>query len=122
MNEKINEKTNRTERVRNELADTSEKAFKEWADDFIIENVPKVMNWSVARIKEFFSSLEKGSNKKVSENIRKGMFECIEIGEVNKERAMIMAMKKAGVEDAKIKEILELSNKYLVQKDDVIAR
>lgn len=118
----MDDKVTRTERIKSELFDSGEKAFVNWADSFIAENVPEAMNWSVTKIKEFFSSLEKGNNKKMSETIRKGMIECVEIGEANKERAMIIAMKKAGVEDSKIKEILELSSKYMVKRVEVIEK
>lgn len=51
--------------------------------------------------------------------IRSIIFQEIGIGEINKENALVSAMKEVGIEDRQIAQIMEVSKKYLVTKEDV---
>lgn len=98
--------------------DKGEQTVTEWGNKFIETNVPKSLDWVITRIKETVLSMSKDNNKKMSEQIRDVIFQGIEIGEGNKESAIIQAMKNAGMDENTIQAIISDSNKYLVTRAD----
>lgn len=113
------ENTGRKEKMVNSFLDTGTDSVTQWGNEFISTNTPKALDWTVAKVKEIFSSISKTSNTKSRDFIRSIIFQGIEIGEGNKENALIKAMKEVGLEESQIRQILKASQKYLVIKDDV---
>ena len=97
---------------------TSEQAITKWGNDFIINNLPKALDCMVAKFKESVLTVSKNENNKMNEQIRDIIFKGIEIGEDNKEVAIIKAMKNAGMDENTIQMIIENSNKYLCTRTD----
>ena len=110
-----NEKGNK---MFNSFKETSEQAATNWGNDFINANLPKLLDSMVAKVKEVASSASKIENKKMIEQIRDIIFQGIEIGESNKEIAIVAAMKNAGMSENTIQTIINNSNKYLVTRAD----
>lgn len=113
------EKTSRKDQVVNSFLGTGAESVKTWGNGFISTNTPKALDWTASKIKEIFSTLSNNSNVKSRDFIRSVIFQGIEIGEGNKENALVKAMQEVGIEDAKIRQILKASQKYLVTKEDV---
>lgn len=109
----------RKEKMMNSFLDTGTDSVTQWGNKFISTNTPKALDWTVAKIKEVFSSISNTSNVKSRDFIRSIIFQGIEIGEGNKENALVSAMKEVGLEESQIHQILEASQKYLVTKEDV---
>ena len=110
-----NEKGNK---MLNSFKKTSEQAMINWGNDFINTNIPKFLDSMVAKVKEVASSASKIENKKTIEQIRDIIFQGIEIGESNKEIAIVAAMKNAGIRENTIQTIINNSNNYLVTRAD----
>jgi len=108
----------RKDKVVDSFLDTGTDSVIDWGNQFISENLPKTMNWTVAKIKEGISSIAKKSETSIRSSSHKWIFEAIEIGEANKERAMLLAMKEMDLSEKQIQDILSAHNKYLVTKDD----
>lgn len=113
------DKAGRKDRMVNSFLDTGTEAATQWGNDFISTNTPKALDWTVSKIKEIFSSVSKTNNMKSRDFIRGIIFQGIEIGEGNKENALVKAMVEIGLDKNQIHQILETSQKYLVTKDDV---
>lgn len=115
------EDMSRKDRMVNTFLDTSADSMTAWGNEFLSTNIPKTMNWTVTKIKEVFSALANNSNVKSRDFIRNAILQGIEIGEANKERSLILAMKKLGIDEGRINQILEESNQFLVtmEKTDV---
>ena len=113
----IDEKS-RKDKVVDSLLDTGTDSVIDWGNQFIHDNLPKAMNWTVEKIKEGISSLAKSSGMSIRSSTQKWIFEAIEIGEANKERAMLLAMKEQGLSEKQIQSILTAQKKYLVTKAD----
>lgn len=113
------EKTSRKDQVVNSFLDTGVESVKTWGNGFISTNTPKALDWTVSKIKEIFSTLSNSSIVKSRDFIRDIIFQGIEIGEGNKENALVKAMQEVGIEDEQIRQILIASQKYLVTKEDV---
>lgn len=113
------EKTSRKDQVVSSFLDTGAESVKTWGNGFISTNTPKALDWTVAKIKEIFSSFSNGNNVKSRDFIRDIIFQGIEIGEGNKENALVKAMQEVGIEEGQIHQILITSQKYLVTKEDV---
>lgn len=109
----------RKDKMVNSFLDTGTDSVTQWGNDFISTNTPKALDWTVAKVKEIFSSISKTSNIKSRDFIRNIILQGIEIGEGNKENALIKAMKEVGLEESQIRQILKASQKYLVTKEDV---
>lgn len=114
------ENSSRNDNIVNSFLDTSTDSVTKWGNEFISTNTPKALDWTVAKVKEIFSSISNTSNMKFRDFIRSIIFQGIEIGESNKEKALVNAMKEIGIEDAQIRQILKASKKYLVTKEDVV--
>lgn len=114
------ENSSRNDNIFNSFLDTSADSVTKWGNEFISTNTPKALDWTVAKVKEIFSSISNTSNVKSRDFIRSIIFQGIEIGESNKEKALVNAMKEIGIEDAQIRQILKASKKYLVTKEDVV--
>lgn len=114
------ENSSRNDNIVNSFLDTSTDSVTKWGNEFISTNTPKALDWTVAKAKEIFSSISNTSNMKSRDFIRSIIFQGIEIGESNKEKALVNAMKEIGIEDAQIRQILKASKKYLVTKEDVV--
>ena len=112
-------KTNRGEKVKESLLDAGAESATNWGINFINENLPKAMDSTVSKIKELITSFSKSNNVKMRDSIRNVIFQGIEIGEENKEHAMIMAMQREGFDAETINRILKISQQYLVTKEDV---
>ena len=110
------------DRITSSLADAGEDAIVKWGNNFISKNVPIALDWTVERIKEAISALVNGSNTKIRDSIRDTIYKSIEIGENNKERALILAMRKEGISESRIEEILKTSNQFLVTKEQTIQK
>ncbi|MDD3339795.1 MAG: hypothetical protein PHS82_13180 [Lachnospiraceae bacterium] len=98
---------------------TGTDAVTSWGNNFISTNTPKALDWMVSKIKETVSSLAKSNNMKSRNSIKNIIFQGIEIGERNKENAIIRAMQDVGISSEQITQILETSTQYLVTKEDV---
>lgn len=114
------ENSSRNDNIVNSFLDTSTDSVTKWGNEFISTNTPKALDWTVTKVKEIFSSISNTSNMKSRDFIRSIIFQGIEIGESNKEKALVNAMKEIGIEDAQIRQILKASKKYLVTKEDVV--
>lgn len=68
-----------------------------------------------------FKSTTNKEENSTRDLIRSVWFEGMKIGEENKERALILSMKDAGITDEKIKKITESSKQYLVTKTEMEA-
>lgn len=115
------EKSGRKDKMMNSFLDTGTDSVTQWGNDFIRTNTPKALDWTVTKVKEIFSSISSTSNMKSCDFIRSIIFQGIEIGEDNKENALINAMKEFGLNESQIEQILNASQKYLVTKEDVNA-
>ena len=113
------EKSGRKDKIVNSFLDTGADSVTQWGNKFISTNTPKALDWTVSKVKEVFSSVANNSNVKSHDFIRSIIFQGIEIGEVNKENALVNAMKEVGLDESQIKQILKVSQKYLVTKEDV---
>lgn len=113
------DKSGRTDKMVNSFLDTGTDSVTQWGNDFISTNAPKVLDWTVAKVKEIFSSFSNSSNMKSREFIRNIIFQGIEIGEGNKENALIKAMKDTGLDDDQIRQILKASKKYLITREEI---
>lgn len=105
-------------RIVDSFKDTSEQAIIEWENEYIRTNVPRVLDWMTEKIKETVLLISNDEKKKMSEQIKNIIFQGIEMGEKNKEIAVIKAMKNAKMDDMTIQKIISNSNKYLVTRDD----
>lgn len=114
------ENSSRNDNIVNSFLDTSTDSVTKWGNEFISTNTPKALDWTVTKVKEIFSSISNTSNMKSRDFIRSIIFQGIEIGKSNKEKALVNAMKEIGIEDAQICQILKASKKYLVTKEDVV--
>lgn len=108
----------RKDKVVDSFFDTGTDSMIDWGNQFINENLPKAMNWTVEKIKEGISSIAKSSGTSIRSSTHKWIFEAIEIGEANKERAMMLAMKELGLSEEQVQDILTAQKKYLVTKTD----
>ena len=109
---------------RKELFEQAKKSYGaeaviEWGNEFIKTNVPKSLDWISSNIKGVFSSLASKSDLSLRENVRKAIFAGIEIGEENKEQALIQAMKVEGIDEKKIKLILDESKQFLITFEEI---
>ena len=112
----------RKDKVVGSLLDTGTDSVIDWGNQYISENLPKAMNWTVEKIKDGISSIANKSGTSVRSTMRKWIFEAIEIGEANKERAMLLAMKELCLSEKQIQDILAAQEKYLVTQDDLEKR
>ncbi|MHB1154044.1 MAG: hypothetical protein ACYCWE_20365 [Eubacteriales bacterium] len=117
--DKSNESRNRKDQMMESFVDTGTDSMTEWGNEFIKTNVPKIMDWITARIKELFSSIKNKSDSSISSSVRKAIQAGIEIGEKNKEQALIKAMVKDGIQEAQIRQILDTSNQFLVTWESI---
>lgn len=113
-----NEIKNRKEQILDSFADNGADAVTEWGNDFIKTNIPKSLDLITSYIKEFFSSVTSKNNLTIKENIRNAIYTGIEVGEKNKEQALIKAMKVEGIDEGEIKIILEKSSQYLITSEE----
>ena len=113
------EKSGRKDKMMNSFLDTGTDSVTQWGNNFISTNTPRALDWTVVKVKEIFSSISSTSNMKSRDFIRSIIFQGIEIGEINKENALVNAMKEVGLEESQIEQILQVSQKYLVTKEDV---
>ena len=114
-----NEGISRKDKMANTLFDTATDSVTEWGNDFIKTNVPRILDCAADKTRIAISTLTKKNNIKNRSFIRDAIYQGIEIGEENKERALVMAMKEMGTSDAQINQILEISNKFLVTLKEV---
>jgi len=117
--DKANESKSRKDQMMDSFLDTSTESMTEWGNDFIKTNVPKTMDWITARIKDVFSSIKNKSDSSIGASVRKAIQAGIEIGEENKEQAMIKAMMNSGIKEIQIRQILNASNQFLVTWEDI---
>lgn len=101
------------------FVDTGVDTVTEWGNNFIKTNITKSLDWITFHIKDLFSSATYKNNLSFRENIRKTIFAGIEIGEENKEQALIRAMIAEGINEEKIKLILEKSSQYLITIEEI---
>lgn len=113
------EDMSRKDKIVNTFYDTGTDSITKWGNDFISTNVPKAMNWTVEKIKEMVSSLADNSNVKSRGFIRNIIYRGIEIGEDNKEHAMILAMQELEIDEKQIQQILIASKQYLITIDEI---
>ena len=97
------ENSSRNDNIFNSFLDTSADSVTKWGNEFISTNTPKALDWTVAKVKEIFSSISNTSNMKSRDFIRSIIFQGVEIGESNKEKTLVNAMKEIGIEDAQIR-------------------
>ena len=109
----------RKRKMVNSFLDSSEEAMTKWLNEFIDENLPKTMTWTTTKIKELVLSLSDKSNTNTRDRIRNIILFGIEIGENNKEEAMVLAMREVGISEEQIIQVLENTPKYMVTKKDV---
>lgn len=110
---------NKKEQMMASFVDTGANAATEWGNDFIKKNVPKSLDWITSHIKDLFSTVISQNNNSNRENIRKTILAGIEIGEENKERALVRAMIDEGINREKISLILEKSSQYLITREEI---
>ncbi len=115
------ENPGRTDQMINSFKDTGTDSLTKWGNEFIQENTPKALNWIVVKIKETVTSSATTSNMKMRDSIRNTIFQGIEIGEANKERALIQAMREVGIDKEQITQVLLASQKYLITRADAEA-
>jgi hypothetical protein len=109
----------RKDKIMNSFLDTGTDSVIQWGNKRIATDTPEVLDWVLNKVKEVFSSVANASNVKSRDFIRSIIFQGIEIGEGNKENALVNAMKEVGLDESQIERILEASKKYLVTKEDV---
>ncbi len=117
--DKNKETKTRKDQMMDSFLDTGTDSMTEWGNEFIKTNVPKTMDWIVARVKEVFSSVKAKGDNSIKSSVQKAIQVGIEIGEKNKEQAITQAMIKAGVSDTQIKQILDSSSQFLVTWDSI---
>ncbi|MFA7034467.1 MAG: hypothetical protein WC166_07425 [Bacteroidales bacterium] len=117
--DKNNETKARKDQMIDLFLDTGTDSMTEWGTEFIKTNVPKTMDWIVARVKDVFASAKTKGDNSIKSSVRKAIQAGIEIGEENKEQAITQAMIKAGISDTIIKQILDSSCQYLVTWDSI---
>lgn len=110
---------NKKKQIMNSFVDTGVEEAIKWGNDYIKKNVPKSLDWIESYIKNLFSSATSHDSDSISENIRKAIFAGIEIGEENKERALVKAMIDEGINHKKINLILEKSSQYLITNEEI---
>lgn len=115
------EKSGRKDQVVNSFKDTGAESVTKWGNEFIQENTPKALNWIVSKIREAVTTAANGSNMKMRESVRNTIFQGVEIGEANKERAIVQAMREVGMDEQQIRQILSNSQKYLITRADAEA-
>lgn len=115
------EKCGRKEKMVNSFLDTWTESVTQWGNEYISTNTPRTLDRTVAQVKEIISSISGTSNVKSHDFIRGIIFQGIEIGERNKENALVSALKEVGLDESQIEQILTVSQKYLVTKEDVNA-
>lgn len=91
----------------------------EWGNNFIKTNIPKSLDWMTSHIKDVFSFVTSKNSLSIKENIQKAILVGIKIGEENKEQSLIRAMIDEGINEEKIKVILEKSNQYLITTEEI---
>jgi hypothetical protein len=94
--DKNNETKTRKDQMMDSFLDTGTDSMTEWGKEFIKTNVPKTMDWIVARVKDVFASVKTQGDNSIKSSVRKAIQAGIEIGEENKEQAITQAMIKAG--------------------------
>lgn len=113
------EKSGRKDKIMNSFLDTGTDSVIQWGNKRIATDTPEVLDWMLAKVKETISSISNTEKTKSRDFIRSIIFQGIEIGEGNKENALVNAMKEVGLEECQIEQILQVSQKYLVTKEDV---
>ena len=119
MNKNNNEKEYRKDKVINTLLDTGAESVTEWGNKFIKSNTPKALDWITERMKILCSTMREKSCNSISLNVRNAIHAGIEIGEENKERAIICAMIASGMQEDQIKQIIESSKSFLVTWESI---
>jgi len=117
--DKANGSKIRKDQMFDSFADTCQEAMTEWGNSFIKTNVPKMMDGVTARIRDVFSSIKNKSDSSIRASVCKAIQMGIEIGEENKEQAMIKAMINAGIKETQIRQILNASNQFLLTWEEI---
>ena len=114
-----NEAKSKTQQMVESFVDTGIDTTTEWGNDYIKTNLPKILNQMASHVKELFSSIIIQNNNSIRENVRQAIFAGIEIGEENKEQSLVRAMVEEGIEQEKIRLILQKSSQYLVTPEKI---
>ena len=117
-NQNSNHVEKRKGNVVNSALDTGEQTLSKWMNNYIEENLPQAMNWTVEKIKDYLRDIKLKEHCKISDSTRKCIATGLEIGEDNQQRAYIMAMREYGLEDNQITDIVGKSKKHIVKFDD----
>lgn len=112
-------KTNNIETIKKSCIDTANVTTKEWTEKCIKTNLTSLYDWMEKAIKETISDFASKDKKKTRDFIRDTIFQGIEIGENNKERSLIMAMRDAGISEESILQIVKNSRQYLVTRESI---
>ena len=110
---------NRKEKMINDFLDTNAASMTRWGNEFIETNVPPALDWVMNKFREAIKSLvEKESEQQdiVLPSLTT-FLKGIECGERRKEMAMIYGMKKFGLDEEKIRQILEHSQQAWEPKE-----
>ena len=102
-------KLTRINKIKDNALDTATDTTIEWLNDYIKKNLPKLLTWSKNEIKNKLILFFEKKEPKIY--IKNAIYDAIKIGEENKERALIKAMKESGVPEIEIKKIINVSKK-----------
>ena len=117
----MNNKTkSKIQQMMDSFVDTGMDTATEWGNDCIKTNLPKVLDQMSSYVKELFASIISQNNNSIRENVRQAIFAGIEIGEDNKEQSLVRAMVDEGIEQEKIRLILQKSNQYLITPEELM--
>ncbi len=114
-----NKTKSKIQQMMDSFVDTGMDTATEWGNDCIKTNLPKVLDQMSSYVKELFASIISQNNNSIRENVRQAIFAGIEIGEDNKEQSLVRAMVDEGIEQEKIRLILQKSNQYLITPEEL---
>lgn len=113
----IEKEDTRLNKIKESCLDTATDATIDWLEKIINENLPKVYDRLVEKVQKTVTSFFNSNKKSTQESIKDVIYEGIEIGEHNKERSMIIAMKDSGMSNDDINKIISSSKKYLITRE-----
>ena len=114
-----NKSKSKIQQMMDSFVDTGMDTATEWGNDCIKTNLSKVLDQMSSYVKALSASIISQNNNSIRENVRQAIFAGIEIGEENKEQSLVRAMVDEGIEQEKIRLILQKSNQYLITSEEI---
>lgn len=110
---------NRKDKMINSFLDTNAALMTKWGNEVIETNVPPALDWIINKFSEAIKSLveKEPEQQEIVLPSLNTFLKGIECGERREEMAIIYGMKKVGLDEEKIQQILEHAQKAWEPKE-----